>query len=83
MYLFEVLSDCHLTPEQLSAYKDNFMGIFAKSLTDREMLVKVGALKALTSFLTSLEDSSEVAAYSEVVPLLLSTVVDALKFQES
>ncbi len=34
MYLFEVVSDCHLSPEQITAYKDSFMAVFAKSLTD-------------------------------------------------
>ena len=29
MYLFEVVSDCHLSPEQISAYKDSFMAVFA------------------------------------------------------
>lgn len=31
MYVFEVLADCHLTPEQLSLYKDSFLGIFTSS----------------------------------------------------
>ena len=57
MYVFEVLSDCHLSTEQLTTYKDSFMNIFAKSLTDREMSVRVAALKATTAFLTSIEDS--------------------------
>ncbi len=68
MYLFEVLSDCHLTPEQLSTYKDSFMGIFAKSFTDREVSVRVSALKATTSFLTSIDDSDIVMQYIGIIP---------------
>lgn len=56
MYLFEVLSDCHLTPDQLKKYKDSFMTIFGKSLTDREITVRVAALKATTAFLTSIDE---------------------------
>jgi hypothetical protein len=33
------------------------MTIFSKSLTDRETRVRVAALKATTSFLTSIDDS--------------------------
>ena len=82
MYVFEVLSDCHLSTEQLTTYKDSFMNIFAKSLTDREMSVRVAALKATTAFLTSIEDSDIVLQFIEVIPQLLSTVVEALKTNE-
>ena len=83
MYLFEVLSDCHLTPEQLTAYKDSFMTIFSKSFTDREISVRVAALKATTSFLTSIDDSDIVMSYVAVIPAMLNTVVEALKENES
>ena len=68
MYLFEVLSDCHLTPEQLTTYKDSFMTIFSKSFTDREVSVRVAALKATTSFLTSIDDSDIVMSYIGIIP---------------
>jgi hypothetical protein len=79
MYIFEVLADCHLAPEQMAAYKDSFMTIFSKSLTDREVTVRVAALKATISFLTSIDDSDVVVQFSGIVPLILSTVVEALK----
>lgn len=63
MYLFEVVSDYHLTSEQLTAYKDSFMTIFTKSLTDKELLVRVAALKATISFLTSIEDTDIVMGF--------------------
>ena len=83
MYVFEVLSDCHLTPEQLTAYKDSFMTIFSKSFTDREVSVRVAALKATTSFLTSIDDSDLVMGYVGVIPQILNTVVEALKEDET
>ena len=82
MYVFEVLADCHLTEEQLTAYKDNFIGIFTSSLSDREVTIKVAALKATTAFFTSIDDSNIVLQYIEIIPLLLNTVVDALKSHE-
>lgn len=82
MYVFEVLADCHLTPEQLTAYKDSFIGVFTNSLSDRDAAIKVAALKAITAFFTSIDDSSVVIGYIEIIPLLLNTVVDALKTNE-
>lgn len=82
MYVFEVLSDCHLTPDQLVTYKDSFMSIFSKSFTDREVSVRVAALKATTSFLTSIDDSDIVLSYIGVIPQVLNTVVEALKEDE-
>lgn len=82
MYLFEVLSDCHLTPEQLNSYKDSFMSLFSKSFTDREVSVRVAAFKATTSFLTSIDDSDLVMQYIGIIPAMLNTVVEALKENE-
>lgn len=82
MYVFEVLSDCHLTSEQLNAYKDSFMNIFSKSFTDREVGVRVAALKATTAFLTSIDDSDLVMTYIGIIPQVLNTVVEALKENE-
>jgi hypothetical protein len=82
MYIFEVVSDCHLSPEQLVTYKDSFMKIFAQSLTDREISVKVAALKATSAFLTSIDDQDMVVQYIDIIPHLLNTIVEALKSSE-
>lgn len=79
MYIFEILADCHLSPEQINLYKDSFMKIFDESLTDREITVRVAALKATSAFLTSLDDSDVVLSYSAIVPNLLNVVVEALQ----
>jgi hypothetical protein len=44
------------------------MTIFAKSFTDREVSVRVAALKATTSFLTSIDDSDIVMSYIGIIP---------------
>jgi hypothetical protein len=82
MYVFEVISDCHLTTEQLTKYKDSFMNIFTNSFKDREVSVRVAALKATISFLTSIDDSDIVMTYIGIIPQILNTVVDALKENE-
>ncbi len=58
------------------------MTIFSKSLTDREVTVRVAALKATTSFLTSIDDSDMVLGYQGIIPQILNTVVEALKENE-
>jgi hypothetical protein len=56
MYVFEILSECHLTPEQLSQYKDSFYSIFEQTLKDGDMKVRVAGLKASITFLNSITD---------------------------
>lgn len=79
MYLFEIVSDCHLSQEQITAYKDSFMAVFSKSLADSDVHVRVAALQATISFLTSIDDTDTVMQYQGIVPAILGVVVEALK----
>ena len=83
MYVFEILSECHLDPAQLTKYKSSFFTIFEKSLQDADIKVRVAALKATTSFLYSIEDQNIVANFNALMKLILNTVVEALKADES
>lgn len=83
MYVFEILSECHLSNEQLKKHKDSFFTIFDQSLQDGEIKVRVAALKATTSFLFSIEDASIVNNFKALMPKILNTVVDALKADEA
>jgi hypothetical protein len=56
MYAFELLSEYHLPQEQIVQHSGDFMNIFNSSLNDGDVRVKVATLKALTSFLTCIED---------------------------
>ena len=82
MYLFEVLADCHLSPEQIKKYKDSFMQVFAGALKDNQVQVRVAGLKATISFLTGIDDSDVVVQYVGIVPAILNTVVEALQENE-
>lgn len=82
MYLFEIVSDCHLTPAQLATHSGSFLSILSQSLQDLDTKVKVAAFKATTAFLTSLDDSDQVLQFKPVVPVLLATIVEALKQDE-
>lgn len=63
MYIFENLSDYHLTPELLEQNANEFMGLFSKALTDPDIEVKVSALKATSVFLSALEEQSTVMKF--------------------
>lgn len=83
MYVFEILSECHLQPEQLKQHKDSFFTIFEQSLQDSEIKVRVAALKATTSFLYSIEDETIVNNFQALMPKILNTVVESLRADET
>ena len=44
------------------------MAVLSKSLTDADLTVRVAALKATISFLTSIDDTDTVMQYQGVIP---------------
>jgi hypothetical protein len=63
MYAFEVISEVSLSEEELTAAQNEFMTIFKKALEDKEVSVKVAALKAITAFVSSINDSEIVLGF--------------------
>ena len=82
MYSFEVLSDMHLSSEELTSNKKDFMNIFDKALQDSEVLVKVAALKAIAAFISAIDDQETVMEFAPVLPALLDTIVTVLQVDE-
>ena len=78
MYVFEILSECHLTPEQLSKYTDSFYQIFEKTLQENDIKVKVAAVKATTTFLTSITEEAIVNGFRPLMQPILNIMVEAL-----
>jgi hypothetical protein len=58
------------------------MGIFKKALEDSEVSVKVAALKAITAFVSSIDDQEIVLGFQTMMEPLLDTVVLALNADE-
>jgi len=56
MYGFEIMSDMSLKAEELVAAKGDFTAIFEKALGDAEVTVRIAALKAITAFVSGLQD---------------------------
>jgi hypothetical protein len=63
MYAFEVIAECNLTEQELAGAKGQFMEIFEKGLQDKEVSVRVAALKAITAFVGSIDDQDTVMGF--------------------
>jgi hypothetical protein len=63
MYIFELLAEYHLPQEQIVHNSQQFIELFTGCLKDPSIVVKVAALKAITSFLCSIDDESTVLKY--------------------
>ena len=82
MYAFELLSEYHLPQEQIVQHSGDFMNIFNSSLNDGDVRVKVATLKALTSFLTCIEDEDQAIKYKGMMGTLINVVIVVLKTNE-
>jgi len=56
MYVFEVLSEVNINTEELSRDSAGFKTVFLKGLNDNDNNVRVASLKAITAFLSTIED---------------------------
>ena len=83
LYVFEILSECHLTPAQLASYQGSFQSIFGQALQDGDMKVKVAALKATVTFLSSIADEAVVNSFRPLMAPILDIMVEALKSDET
>jgi len=82
MYCFEVLSEVSLESEQLAKMSNDFKTIFEQGLNDKENSVRVASLRAVTAFLSSIEDQEVVLKFVSTLDIILLIIVEALKFDE-
>ena len=82
MYMFELLSEYHLPQEQIVQNSQQFMGLFSESLKDTNVKVRAATLKALSCFLTSIDEEDEVMKYQAMMPSLLDVVIQVLQSDE-
>lgn len=82
MYVFEILSEMHLSSQELSDAKGQFMQIFERALQDSEITVRVAALKAISAFISGIDDSSVALEFAPVLSLLLNVIVESLQQDE-
>ena len=82
MYVFEVLSEINVNTEELQSQSQAYMTIFEKGLTDSDNNVRVASLKAVSAFLSSIEDQDIVMKFSNTLSLIIDIVTEALKHDE-
>lgn len=82
MYMFELLAEYHLPQDLIVQNQESFMALFSQSMEDTNPRVRVATLKALTSFITSLEDEDNVMKYGTMMANLLNIVIEVLKNDE-
>lgn len=58
------------------------MQIFERALNDEEIVVKVAALKAISAFVSGIDDSTVALEFSPILTMLLNVIVEALKADE-
>lgn len=81
--MFELLAEYHLPQELIVQNQDNFMNLFSESMKDTNPRVRVATLKALTTFITSIDDEEQVLKYSMMMNNLLDIVIENLKTDEA
>ena len=58
------------------------MQIFERALQDSDMAIKVAALKAISAFVSGIDDSTVALEFAPVLPMLLNVIVEALHQDE-
>lgn len=79
MYNFEVLSEYHLSQDLLVENSKEFIDLFQDSLIDENVEIKVASLKAITSFLSSIDEEEVVLKYKALADKLLNVVIEVMK----
>ena len=79
MYNFEILAEYHLSQELIVENSKDFISLFSISLEDPHILIKVASLKAISSFLSTIDDEDVVLKYKSLTDKLLSVVIEVMK----
>jgi len=83
MYNFEILSEYHLSQEHIVEHSSQFLELFSNTLQEDDIHVKVAALKAITSFLSSIDDEAVVLKYKGMMEGLLQVVIAVMQQDET
>ena len=83
MYIIEVLCDLEALNEKILDNNsiENFINIFNSTLEDKDIEVKVSALKSLVNFLNNLKDENVISKFSLLNEKMLSALIQVLKYE--
>ena len=82
MYMFDLLSEFHMTQKQMKSSHADFMQVFSAALQDKQTRVRTATFKAMTKHLTMLEDEELVMKFAQNMSNLLDIVVEVIKADE-
>ena len=77
-----MLAEYHLSQELIIENSAQFLELFANSLQEEKVAIKVASLKAITSFLSSIEDTDVVLKYKGLAQNLLNVIISVLQQDE-
>lgn len=83
MYNFEILSEYHLSQEHIVGHSGEFLELFTATLQENDGAIKVAALKAITAFLSSIDDTEVVIKYKGMMDNLLDVVTSVMQADET
>ena len=83
MYNFEILSEYHLSQEHIVEHSKDFLDLFTATLQENDIRIKVAALKAITAFLSSIDDTEVVLRYKGMMDNLLDVVASVMRADET
>ena len=83
MYMFQMITEFHLTNEQCIAKQESFMAMFDSCLKDPNPKVRSATLKAMTNYFLMLPDEDLVLKYSGNMAGLLDIVIEVIKSDET
>ena len=83
MYNFEILSEFHLSQELIVEHSNQFLELFTQTLQEDNIETKVASLKAITVFLSSIDDEEVVLKYKQIMAGLLDVVIVVMKEDET
>jgi len=79
---FESMTAAHLETEVVESYANNFLAIFTALLKDAEVQVRMQAVKTTTTFLSNIENADLIMKMGSVLNNLVSTMIEALNYDE-
>jgi hypothetical protein len=82
MYVLELLTEYHLPQELIVQSSDDFIGLFKKCLVDPSPKIKVASLRAITTFLSAIDDEAVVLKYQNMMGDILQLIIEVMKEDE-
>lgn len=82
LYFIELACEYSFDEDIMKNFASQLSVLFEKYLGDEEMIIKVCAIKAVTAFLANIEDKVFLKNFAPILPILVKTLIQAVKTEE-